>query len=304
VAFYAAGSIVHFTIAFVLLWLVAFGIGVDPGFSASATPATVTVLPCVPARAAAGCAAGDPSTPAVRAGLRAGDTIIAVAGRPVSDWAQLSRAIVTEPAGTPEPFTILRHGRQLTVQVTLAYLPHKGPFLGIEPAAPAQGFRHPGLIGAISYAGSEFGSITAGSVHALAEIPRAIPYLFSPNRAGTPGGQVSSVVGAAGVTGQVADAEIGWGQKITDLAGIVVSLNIFVGLFNVLPLLPMDGGKIAVVLYERARAVLARLRHKPEPGLTDIRWLIPVSLGMFALLVAFSLLLITADIVNPVRLVG
>ena len=83
----------------------------------------------------------------------------------------------------------------------------------------------------------------------------------------------------------------------------VASLNIFVGLFNLLPLLPLDGGHIAVVIYERCRAWLARLRGKPDPGPVDYRRLVPVSVGVFALLVGFGLLLIMADLVNPVHII-
>ena len=80
---------------------------------------------------------------------------------------------------------------------------------------------------------------------------------------------------------------------------IVISLNIFIGAFNLLPLLPLDGGHLAVVIYERIRAWLARLRGRPDPGLVDMQRLIPVSLGVFALLVGLGLLLIAADIFNP-----
>ena len=58
-----------------------------------------------------------------------------------------------------------------------------------------------------------------------------------------------------------------------------------------------------MVIYERARAWLARLRGRPDPGLVDMRKLIPVSVGVFALLVGFGLLLITADSFNPIHLV-
>jgi len=69
-----------------------------------------------------------------------------------------------------------------------------------------------------------------------------------------------------------------------------------------LPLLPLDGGHIAVVIYERIRAWLARLRGKPDPGLVDMTKLIPVSFGVFAVLIGFSLLLILADLVNPINI--
>jgi membrane-associated protease RseP (regulator of RpoE activity) len=294
----------HFTIALVLLWLLAFGIGINGHFSESATSATISILPCVPASAQASCTASDPRSPAELVGLRTGDKIVAIAGQPVRSWTQMAAAIKAQPAGQPVAFTIVRDGKQQIRQVTLASASwHKGPYLGVQPAVPVEVYQHPGLFGAISYAGSEFGSITSSSVSAFSEIPKAIPYLFSPNRANTPGGQVGSVVGAAGVTGQVVEAGISWQQKVADVLLIIISVNIFVGLFNLLPLLPLDGGHIAIVLYERARAGVARIFRKPDPGLVDIRKLIPVSVGVFALLVAFSLLLIAADIFNPVNLI-
>ena len=300
----AAGSFMHFTIALVLLWLLAFGIGINGHFSESATSATISILPCVPASAQASCTGSDPRSPAELVGLRTGDKIVAIAGQPVRSWTQMAAAIKAQPAGQPVAFTIVRDGKQQIRQITLASASwHKGPYLGVQPAVPVEVYQHPGLFGAISYAGSEFGSITSSSVSAFSEIPKAIPYLFSPNRANTPGGQVGSVVGAAGVTGQVVEAGISWQQKVADVLLIIISVNIFVGLFNLLPLLPLDGGHIAIVLYERARAGVARIFRKPDPGLVDIRKLIPVSVGVFALLVAFSLLLIAADIFNPVNLI-
>lgn len=299
----SAGSVMHFIIALVLLWGLAIGIGINGHFGESATSATVAVLPCVPAKAVDNCTAGDPKSPATVAGLRAGDKIIAIAGKPVDSWTEMAAAIKAQPAGTPVTFTILRDGKQLTRPVSLVRVSwHKGPYLGVQPADPVEVFQRRGPLGAISYAGSEFGNIVANSAGAFAEIPKAIPYLFSPNRANTPAGQVSSVVGAAGVTGQVVEAGIGWQQKVADVLLIIISVNIFVGLFNLLPLLPLDGGHIAIVLYERARAGIARIRRRPDPGPVDIRRLIPVSVGVFALLVAFSLLLIAADIFNPVNL--
>jgi membrane-associated protease RseP (regulator of RpoE activity) len=100
----------------------------------------------------------------------------------------------------------------------------------------------------------------------------------------------------------VLEANIGWQPKAELVLLIIASLNIFVGAFNLLPLLPMDGGHIAVVIYERARAGVAKLRGKPDPGPADYRRLIPVSVGVFALLVCVGLLLVTADIVNPIHI--
>ncbi len=153
-------------------------------------------------------------------------------------------------------------------------------------------FQRSGPVSAISYAGHEWWTMLSGSAQVAASLPRAIPDLFTKNRASIPGGQVTSVVGAGDVTGQVLEAKIGWQPKVDLVLLIIASLNIFVGAFNLLPLLPMDGGHIAVVIYERVRAWLARLRGKPDPGPVDYRRLIPVSVGVFVLLVGVGLLLV------------
>jgi membrane-associated protease RseP (regulator of RpoE activity) len=139
-------------------------------------------------------------------------------------------------------------------------------------------------------------------VQALGSIPKAIPELFAKNRSSTAGGSVTSVVGAGEYTGQAFAAKVGWQTKVSIVLFIVISLNIFVGLFNLLPLLPLDGGHLAVVIYEQIRSWIARLRRRPDPGLVDMRKLLPLSVGVFAVLVGFGLLLIMADLVNPVHI--
>ncbi len=291
----ASGSFMHFTIAFVLLFILAVGVGV-----ADQSGATVTVLTCVPATRTASCAHGDARSPAAMAGLRSGDKIVAVGGQRVHNWNQIGSAIQEHPAGSAVSFTIDRGSREITKQVTLSSVSwRKGAFLGVSPIVV---YNRNNPIKSVGYAGSQFGSIAAQSVTALGRIPKAIPYLFSKDRANTPGGQVSSMVGAASITGDVVAANIGWQQKISVVLLIVIEVNIFVGIFNLVPLLPLDGGHLAVVIFERARAWIARLFRRPDPGPVDIKRLIPVSVGVFALIVAFGLLLIAADIINPLSL--
>jgi membrane-associated protease RseP (regulator of RpoE activity) len=144
--------------------------------------------------------------------------------------------------------------------------------------------------------------VITGSAQTLAQLPHAIPKLFSSDRSQTAGGHVGSVLGAARDTGQAVAANVGWKFKVTFVLLLIASLNIFVGVFNLLPLLPLDGGHIAVVIAERIRAWFARLRGRPDPGLIDYRKLIPVSFSVFLVLVAFGTMLILADIVNPVNI--
>jgi membrane-associated protease RseP (regulator of RpoE activity) len=165
----------------------------------------------------------------------------------------------------------------------------------LQPASP---------LGAAQYAGSAFGQVIVGSGKAVAALPGALPQLFSKDRGKTTGGQVSSVVGAAEATGAAVAANVGWQYKVTFVLLLIASLNIFVGVFNMLPLLPLDGGHVAVVIYERIRAWLARLRGRPDPGLVDMAKLLPVSFSIFMVLIFFGVVLILADIVNPVNFAG
>jgi membrane-associated protease RseP (regulator of RpoE activity) len=292
-----AGSFMHFVLALLLLFIVAAVIGQA---AASNSTKVGTVDACVPANATAACAKGNAASPAKRAGLKVGDTIVAIAGTPVHDWNQMGKAIRDQPVGKPVTVTVERGGKQLTLHTSLATLHGRsGSFLGVSPEVV---FHRSSPWGAVSFAGHEFGTMMAGSAQVAASLPRAIPDLFAPNRAHTAGGQVTSVVGAGDVTGQVLEAPVGWQTKADLVLLIVASLNIFIGAFNLLPLLPMDGGHLAVVIFERARAWLARLRGRADPGPVNYQRLVPVSVGVFGLLVFVGLLLIAADLFNPVHI--
>jgi membrane-associated protease RseP (regulator of RpoE activity) len=243
-----------------------------------------------------------PASPAKVAGLRAGDTVIAFDGHPVSNFTQLGNAIRAVPPGTAATITIRRDGKLLTLPITPASVTGRnGSYLGIGPAVL---FQIPSPLGAVTYAGSTFGQVVVGSGQAVSTLPKALPDLFRGNRADTAAGQVTSIYGAAQITGTEVASSVGWQYKVSFVLLLIASLNIFFGLFNLLPLLPLDGGHIAVIVYERIRAWLARLRGRPDPGLADISKLVPVSFGLFVVIVLFSFTVVLADIVNPISLTG
>jgi membrane-associated protease RseP (regulator of RpoE activity) len=193
---------------------------------------------------------------------------------------------------------VLRNGQRLTLHVTLASVSGRsGSYLGVQDTNIFQRYNP---VRSVTYAGSMFGTVLTGSVKVIGQLPSAVPHLFAKNRASTSAGQVTSVVGAGEITGDVVSASVGWQVKVDYILLIMASLNIFVGAFNLLPLLPLDGGHIAVVIYERIRSWFARLRRRPDPGLVDMTKLVPLSMGVFAILVFFGLILILADLVNPV----
>jgi membrane-associated protease RseP (regulator of RpoE activity) len=296
-----AGSFMHFALAFVLL----IGLALIVGQANGNTTAIGSVSSCVPANVKAfdvgSCEHSQGAAPARAAGIRANDKIIAIAGKPVRTWTQLGSDIRALPAGKPVPVVVQRGGTQLTLHVTPASIPGRhGSYLGIDDALV---FQRAGPVGALSFAGSAFGQVLTGSADAIAKLPSALPDLFAKDRSRTPAGNVSSVVGVANIAGQAVAAGGGWQVIVSDLLLIIISLNIFIGAFNLLPLLPLDGGHLAVIVYEQVRAWFARLRGRPDPGLADLQRLVPVSVGVFALLIGFGVLLMAADIFNPVHLV-
>jgi membrane-associated protease RseP (regulator of RpoE activity) len=298
----AAGSFMHFVLALFLFFLVGFAIG-QPIYN---TNVVSSVTSCVPVSAHAAdsskpCSSGSAGkSPAAAAGLRKGDKIISVGGRPVSNWNQLHTALTGLPTDASVPVVIQRGGHELHLQVTLAKVPGRSvPFLGVDSAVL---YQRTTFLGGWSYAGDQFASTITGSASAIARLPSAVPDLFSQNRGNTAAGQVSSVVGVGDVTGQVVQAALPWQVKLAVVLEIVASLNLFVGVFNLLPLLPLDGGHLAIVIFERIRAWFNRLIGRPDPGLVDIQRLVPISLLVFGVLVLFGTVLIAADIVNPVHL--
>lgn len=295
-----AGSFMHFVIAAVLIFGLALAIGVEN----DNTTQLGTVATCVPANEqaltnAAACTSADAKSPAVLAGLKVGDQVTGFNGTAVSNWTELSNAILKVKPGTPVSLTVERAGHTLTLHTALAEVPGHGSYFGI---APSTVFQRQNPIDAVRYVGTGFSQVVTGSVTALAQLPAAVPNLFKSDRSSTAAGNVSSVVGAARETGQAVAANVGWEYKVSFVLLLIASLNIFVGVFNLLPLLPLDGGHVAVVLWERIRAWFARLRRRPDPGLVDYRKLVPLSFSVFLVLVVFGMMLILADIVNPVSI--
>ena len=297
-----AGSFMHFALAFLLIAGLALGIGIENDNTTQLGTVSNCVARSVTALNSGVCVATDKASPAKVAGLRAGDQVVAFDGKPASNWTQLGNMIRDTPAGSAVTITVRRDAKTVTLHTTLATVPGRsGSYLGVAPAvvfSPASPFR------AVTYAGSSFGQVLAGSAKAVAALPAALPKLFSKDRANTAAGQVSSVVGAAEATGVAVAANVGWQYKVSFVLLLIASLNIFVGAFNLLPLLPLDGGHVAVVIWERIRAAFARLRHRPDPGMVDMAKLLPVSFSIFMVLMVFGVALILADIVNPVNIAG
>jgi membrane-associated protease RseP (regulator of RpoE activity) len=196
------------------------------------------------------------------------------------DLLQVSRAPYDNPNGAPAQ----------------TYAMGVGPWLA--PGTPVN-VKY-GAVGGVSHAFGAFGSAFTEIGSAMKSLPGKIPGLFSA-LSGKPrdtNGPVS-VVGASEIGGQAASH----GQWATFL-GIAAALNLFVGVFNLLPLLPLDGGHIAIAWYEKVRSWLARRRRKPEPARVDYYKLMPLTYAVILIFGSFSVLTILADIVNPINIFG
>ena len=113
------------------------------------------------------------------------------------------------------------------------------------------------------------------------------------------------VVGVTRISGEVAGSdEIPASWKVAQVIGLVASLNLFLFLFNLIPLLPLDGGHVAGAVWEGSRRTIAKLRHRPDPGYVDVARALPVAYIVATFHIGMSVQLLYADVVNPIRLTG
>jgi len=307
----AAGSIVHFIIAFMIFWGVA-ATAAMPNPAVNPNDPFIQVMDCVPVKPGSGaCAAGDFAGPAKAGGLQTGDRIVRINATPINAYTDMVKAIRDLPPDRPAEFAYLREGREDVASVTPVGV--QRPPLDNPAAAPvtvaAIGIANshdPALAPTVEYnvaqalpvAGDMMGRVFDGVIASIKKFPEKIPGLWHAIVGGERDPESPlSVVGASRLSGEMVEHE-----EYPSFWLIAASLNMFVGLFNLLPLLPLDGGHIAIAWFERARSWLyARLR-KPDPGRVDYYKLMPLTYMVIFIFGAFTLLTVTADIVNPITI--
>ncbi|CAN2189578.1 COG0750 Predicted membrane-associated Zn-dependent proteases 1 [Candidatus Nanopelagicaceae bacterium] len=292
-----AGSFLHFVLGFIILLIIFAGIG-----TAKPTTTISEISSCVP-RLNAACADTDPKSPALIAGLQAGDVITSLNGVPVNNWAKDVEVIRTS-AGKELVIEFERNGQAQTISVMAATRIIDGKeygFLGIVNEvelvrdAPFTSIKNSALVS---------WDFISGAVKAIISLPSKIPALWGATVSGTerdPNGLVG-IVGVAQVTGQAASTDgLSTSERIQTFLLIIASLNFFVGVFNLLPILPLDGGHMAVAIADEVRAFLARIRGRSRPEGINVNKLAPFTMVVFVLLAALTVLLLAADIVNPIQ---
>jgi len=295
-----AGSTMHFVIALVLFFvLLAAWPSVVKG------PAQVAgVQDCVSASSDTGACTGNAPVAPAKGHLQKGDIVLAVNGMPVKHGgAQLVSLTRSVKAG-PVTYTVQRAGHTKQIALDPVVVDGQRRVGILLDDAPNATFARVGVGGAFTGAFKSFGTVFVGSFAALGHVPHELGQILSNPDAkrsatGSGGAQVTSVVGVAHIAGQAFQAD-GVSGGVAFLVGVVASVNLFVGIFNLFPLLPLDGGHVAILAYEKARDRLRRRRGQPAAGPVDLTKLMPATYAALALIVGMSVLVLYADVVNPV----
>ncbi|WP_131738512.1 M50 family metallopeptidase [Actinomadura roseirufa] len=267
------------------------------------------IVPASQAAKVGSCPAGATPTPAKQVGLRPGDRIVSYDGRGISDYKGLQR-LIRDSGGRTVPMVVRRDGRDLALNVPITRnsmydlkdqdkIVNVG-FLGITPTSALER-QGPGAVA------RTMGDLTAHTAGALLRMPQKMVGIWNAAFSGKerdPNGPVG-VVGVSRIGGDVAASHTLTGtEKVAYFVMLLGSLNLAVGLFNLVPLLPLDGGHIAGALLEALKKAFARVFRRPDPGYVDVAKALPVTYVMAAVLVVMGGLLIYADLVNPIRFNG
>jgi membrane-associated protease RseP (regulator of RpoE activity) len=303
-----AGPATHFLMAWLLLFILLVGYGLPSAFfngpDADLNSEHWTVAAVTEGSAAAG------------AGLRPGDKVVAFDGVPVSTFGELTDQIQKGEVDQRITLTIERDGKTFDRGTKLGGRPASAggatgtPFLGVGPAI-ADDTQKLGVFDAVGRSTTGVGVVSKQSVMAIGGFfsPSGISGFADTVKQGadngssnssSPGGDVRSnpddsnrmlsIVGAVRLGAQLGE------QGTSALLVFFLSINIFVGLLNLLPLLPFDGGHAAVAIYERLRSRPGHAYH------ADVTKLLPVAYAVVMGIIVLGVTTLYLDIVNPVSL--
>jgi len=292
----AAGSVIHLLIAVLIIFGYLVFTHDDPivyDVRVAATPV------CIQATTDRPCSSTDPRAPAYGV-LHKGDVIVSVNGKNVSSTSSTTLSqVVGRSAGNPVTFVVQRGGQRMTFRLTPVPLSVNGKTIGRVGVSNELVARHVSTAEAFPRTFGALGSFFTSTVSALGDLPHQVSLILQ----GKPRGNgAASVVDIARVSGQVAQAHVSLADRIGSLMLIVAQVNFFIGIFNLLPLLPLDGGHIAILGFEEGRSRLYRRLGRRDPGRVDLLKIMPVTYAVVALFIGLSLLLVYAGIVNPIRI--
>ncbi|MGW1917213.1 M50 family metallopeptidase [Streptomyces sp. NPDC002076] len=303
-----AGPFMNLILAIALFFTVLMGFGIQ-----QQTTTVASVSPCVIAQSENrdSCKKSDPASPAEAAGMKKRDKIVSFDGKPTQDWNTLSD-LIRDSAGKTVPIVVQRDGKQLTLHARIAtnlvakkdssgqYVQGKYVKAGFLGFSAATGVVHQDLGQSVTWMTDRVGD----AVDSLAALPAKIPALWdaalgnAPRQPDSPVG----IIGAARITGDIATLNIPASQQVAMFVMLLAGFNLSLFLFNMLPLLPLDGGHIAGALWEALRRNVARVLRRPDPGPFDVAKLMPVAYVVAGIFVCFTVLVLIADVVNPIKI--
>ncbi len=294
------GPFVNLVLAILAFTVVFVGIGVP-----TATTTVSEVAVCVPAAGQNDCATGDPSSPASEAGLETGDEITAINGEPVEKWTDIT-TVVAASAGKELTLTIVRDGSTIEVPVTPAtYERPDGAggtttvgYLGLVPTSEV--VKQDPLSG-VTYAWTATKQTAAAIITLPVQIYHAFLATIGVEERSTT--SVMGIVGVGRIAGDVTSAHVdgyGFVEKMGDMLLLLGGLNLALFAFNMIPLVPLDGGHIASAFWQGIKNGWARLRRLPKPRYVDVARMMPLAYGVFGALIIMGAVLVIADIVAPV----
>jgi membrane-associated protease RseP (regulator of RpoE activity) len=270
------------------------------------------VYPCMESAVESECPEGSAATPAKLAGLQSGDEVKAVNGQTVRSWQEVTALLEDNSSST---LTVDRNGADVTINITPVFMERAvydslgnlqldaqgNPVTELSPVLGIRllGVTKPvGLDQSLAYAGASLASMAAF----ILELPQQI-YEVTLSTVGIterdPYGAVS-IVGVGQLAGELTSADIGIDAKLSSLLLLLGSLNLVLFVFNLVPLLPLDGGHVVGAVYESAKRRVVKQFRGEDPGPIDTAKALPLAYFVWVVLIFTGILLILADLINPI----